>query len=467
MEDFPGIFTGVLPGTFNAANEPMRGAGPTRDAAGTNPASIRGLFTRKFIELKSDSGFCLLHGPSLVVTAACENVSLPLEWGVEGRGTVSRDSYVFIPEDYGWQSDEMRISCAKRSDKKNLVLQAEETYRAVPCGLPQTNFVGACWLSSHNPTNAADHLPRVYEEVVRYFPNCPPTTNTVVVLGWTHDENILWIRNLVQIVTGDPWDDETDHCVARVCNAAETVDLYDFLADICNPFRDDLTFQVNGQDIVGHSIPMFRYISDDDLLPTVLHVNFSYGQSAVIDRMWIVVCSSSLKAEYDLWKAANANTSWTSVLPKVYPSISLVTNTVGRVSPDPSKTYFGWKKPSRKSTFLHHDAVYEMRSAPVEIHGHQATYREDGTLIRTSIAAGTADYYHPLSFGLNASGLVREKHYRSDVLSFLRALALDGNPGVYNSRLAPTNLTRPCLHQGSNLDEYILRRPILPTGTHP
>ncbi len=71
------------------------------------------------------------------------------------------------------------------------ILQAEETYRAVPCGQPQTNFVGACWLSGHNPTNAVDHLLRVYEEVVQYFPNCPPTTNTVAVLGWTHNIAVL------------------------------------------------------------------------------------------------------------------------------------------------------------------------------------------------------------------------------------------------------------------------------------
>ena len=106
-----------------------------------------------------------------------------------------------------------------------------------------------------------------------------------------------------------------------------------------------------------------------------------------------------------------------------------------------------------------------MRSEPVGSHGHQATYREDGTLIRTTIAAGTADFNHPLSFAWD--GGVAELHRRNDVLPFLRALSLDGNPGVYNNRHVPTSVTRPCLYQGPNTDEYILRRPTLPTGTHP
>lgn len=467
MENLPGIFTGVLPGTFDTANEPMRGAGPTRDVVGTNPASIRGLFTRKSIELKSGSGFCLLHGPSLVVTAACENVSLPLEWGVEGRGTVSCDSYVFIPEDYGWQADEMRISCAKRDGKKNLVLQAEETYRAVPCGRPQTNFVGACWLSSHNPTNAEDHLPRIYEEVVRYFPNCPPTTNTVAVLGWTHNELVLWIRNLVRIVTGDPWDDETDHCIAVQFHREGTIDLLDYLADVCTPYQDNLVFSVNGRPLSGHIIDMQDHATENDLKPEVLQVSFSIGETRELDRLWIVIYANKLETDYETWKTTFASTAWTSALPAVPSSIRLSTNSSGRVSVDTSKTYPGWKSPDDISSYLHHDAVYEMRSESVGIHGHQATYRGDGSLIRTTIAAGTADYNHPLSFGMSWGNGVVERHYVNDVIPFLRAISLDGNPGVYNGRYIPKTLTRPCLYQGTNLNDYISRRPTLPTGTIP
>ena len=47
---------------------------------------------------------------------------------------------------------------------KNLILQVKKTYRAVPCGHPQTNFVGAYWLSSPNPTNAMDRLPERNDE---------------------------------------------------------------------------------------------------------------------------------------------------------------------------------------------------------------------------------------------------------------------------------------------------------------
>ncbi len=134
------------------------------------------------------------------------------------------------------------------------------------------------------------------------------------------------------------------------------------------------------------------------------------------------------------------------------------------VSIDESRSYAGWKEPSPISSYLHHDAVYEMRSEPVGIHGHQATYRADGTLIETTIAAGTADYCHPLSTHLHWPTVIQDDHYVNDVVPFLRAITLDGNPGIYNARYIPTTLTRPCLYQGSNLDTYILRRPTLPTG---
>lgn len=378
---------------------------------------------------------------------------------------MSLDSFVFSPDDYGWQSDEMRITCAKRDGKKSLVLRAEETYRAVPCGKPQTNFVGACWLSSHNPTNATDHLPHVYEEVVRYFPNCPPTTNTVAVLGWTHNTAVLWIRNLVRILTGDPWDDETDHCIALEYDAVGIIDLFDYLAEVCRPYRGGLEFQVNGRAISGHQIVMSDYETDNDLKPQVLHVGFSYNGSQTLDRMWIVLYAATLKSGYDSWKTLFPSTAWTSSLPPVHSSIGLLTNGTGRVSIDETRRYPGWNAPKPISSYLHHNAVYEMRSEPVGSHGHQATYREDGTLITQTIAAGTADHNTPLSF--TWSGGVVELHYRNDVVPFLRAVSLDGNPGIYNVRHAPTNISRPCLHQGVNTQQYILRRPILPTGTTP
>ena len=51
------------------------------------------------------------------------------------------------------------------------------------------------------------------------------------------------------------------------------------------------------------------------------------------------------------------------------------------------------------------------------------------------------------------------------MIPFLRAISLDGNPGVYNYRYAPTDITRPCIYQGPNLNKYLEKRPILPTGT--
>ena len=45
-----------------------------------------------------------------------------------------------------------------------------------------------------------------------------------------------------------------------------------------------------------------------------------------------------------------------------------------------------------------------------------------------------------------------------------RALQLDGNPVHPNSTFAPTNLTRPCMHKGVHTEQYLNKRPTLPTG---
>ena len=452
-------FAGVLVGTIQPS---VRGPAPSR---GNGPRDETGWwFRRKSIEI-SGTGYCAVHGTGLVVTAACENVSLPLEWSVPGCGTVADGGFEFVPGSHGWESASTEVVCTKRDGKSSILLQARERYDAVPCGQPRTNVVGACWLSSHDPDDPSDHEPRVEEHVVRYFPNCPPTTNVTVVAGFTHDTAILWIRNLVRIVTGDPMDDETDHCISLPFSQTGEIDLYSYLDGVCVSFRERFVFTVNGRSLTGHTIHMSDYMTDNDLKPSVLHVSFSFEGSREMDRMWIVLYSSNLKTGYDSWKTKFSGLTWTASLPPVYPNIALSTNSNGTVSLV-KQDYPGWERPHAISSFLHHDAVYEMRSESVGIHGHQATYRADGTVIETTLAAGTADYSHPLSTHAHWPTIIQDDHYVNDVVPFLRALSLDGNPGIYNKRYIPTNLTRPCLYQGTNINEYILRRPTFPSGKH-
>ena len=461
------VFSGVLPGTFAPTNaEPARAGEPRRGIIHHNPPmppSIT-MYARRANAIEGFLG-CRIHGPNPVFVADFTNPAPPFHWivnDVEFTTTTPELLCILTADTYS-------VGCFDSGGYSLLPLGTDAVFHVGQCqGANGLEVVGAGWSSTHNPTNAADHLPHIEQTVVEPFGSmCPVYTNTVLTAGWTHNTTILWIRNLVRILTGDPWDDETDHCIALQYDELGVIDLFNYLSEVCTPYRDDFVFKVNGRPIAGHTIPMSSYTTKDDLLPMVLHISFSYNGSPEMDRMWVVLYASALKAEFVIWKTRYSNTSWTATLPSVYSSIALVTNGNGQVSIDASQNYPGWGRPSPISSYLHHNAVYEMRSNPVGSHGHQATYREDGTLICTTIAAGTADFSHPLSFYISGAGFVKERHYVRDVVPFLRAVSLDGNPGVYNKRLAPTNLSRPCIYQGPNIDSYLFLRPTLPTGIHP
>ena len=82
--------------------------------------------------------------------------------------------------------------------------------------------------------------------------------------------------------------------------------------------------------------------------------------------------------------------------------------------------------------------------------------------IENPIAAGTADLAAPYYANDMLRVRTGDKHLKQDVQPFLRALQLDGNP------VLPTdinrNLNRPCIYKGSNVQQYIEKRPVLPTG---
>lgn len=442
---------------------PARRSGePLRGGRGGRKPEITFTPRRVFLFVENDS-FCSIHGPAPTVRVVAENASPPYVWTERGVSTTTQTDS-FMPSN-PYPDGHYEVSVVWPDEHETLFLQAPIRLDPITCRPGQTNFVGAGWTSTHNPTNAADHAPGVVEVDRTFGPLCPVAHDVDVRLGWTHDTAILWIRNLVRIVTGDPMDDETDHCISLPFSQTGEIDLYSYLDGVCLPYRERFVFKVNGLSLPGHTIHMSDYRTDNNLKPSVLHVSFSFGGSREMDRMWIVLYSSDLKTGYDSWKTKFSGLTWTTSLPPVYPSIALSTNGNGAVSLV-KQDYPGWERPHAISSYLHHDAVYEMRSESVGIHGHQATYRADGTVIETTLAAGTADYSHPLSTHAHWPTLIQDDHYVNDVVPFLRALSLDGNPGIYNSRYIPTNLTRPCLYQGININEYILRRPTFPTGKH-
>ena len=157
--------------------------------------------------------------------------------------------------------------------------------------------------------------------------------------------------------------------------------------------------------------------------------------------------------------------SWTNALPKPPPQLNLSTNaTTGEITatvPD-LPIYAAWSTPTKikAGKYIHHDACYEIRTEMWGEHGNQATYDAEGILITETIAAGTADYEGPY----NAWGMPggARSHRNKDVLPFIQALQMDGNPAVATpSDYAPHNLTAPCLRQGTYLEKYIECRPII------
>ncbi len=177
---------------------------------------------------------------------------------------------------------------------------------------------------------------------------------------------------------------------------------------------------------------------------------------------------------FDFWSTNEPlQQDWINLLPPPFETIQITTNSLGEVSAcDPEPNGFDWNPPEKveQSIYIHHDAVYEMRSTPVPgRHGHQATYDSNGVLIRSGIAAGTADKVSPASI-LNGS---TSAHRDSDVKPFIAAIQLDGNPvrptnmTDWFTEAVPSRLNRPCLYEGKNLRKYIECRPTLPTGTRP
>ena len=202
-----------------------------------------------------------------------------------------------------------------------------------------------------------------------------------------------------------------------------------------------------------------------DMKPTIYHIILWHREKGntedrIFDRLWVTVNSPDTQTRFNQWHTLNiANMAWTLTLPPPFASIDISGKLV---SPDPNV----WKAPKKKPTYLHHDAVYEMRSRQVTgDYGHQATYDKDGILITKTIAAGTADFVSTVnSLGMTVASW---GHLTKDVEPFIRALQLDGNPCLRNDFLAPTDLNRPCLHQGVYLNQYLGCRPVVPTGTRP
>ncbi len=273
--------------------------------------------------------------------------------------------------------------------------------------------------------------------------------------------------------------DDVDHCVGLVWSKGGSFDLKPLVGPASLPpeilvgihFHATENGSVgitDGNVLVGGVLPYGRRPGFPE--PTIRLVTMCYGpQHQMLDRLWVVINSPETYREFATWCTNNASTTWATTLPKPYSSIRLSTNSVTKavtpIDPEPGAPNL-WSEPIAHSTYLHHDAVYEMRSATdtSSAHGHQATYDAQGRLIRSGIAAGTADFRRPYMsvFGSTETFPNWTYHLEQDVKPFIRALQLDGNPVVPKDHYQ--NLNRQCLYVGAFTEAYLALRPVTPSG---
>jgi len=443
--------------TITCLTPPVRGVIPLSNGQPNVPeASIY----NKSISLSSSGYICTKHGGSIVVTATPTNASPPFVWAL-----TRTDSWIYSPEtgsNFTFKATvagTYRIKCFEKVENifEPHVAWAETKVSVGCCDDPTTNIIGAAWDSSHNPTNALDHLPYVQTNI-NSTSHCA-MTNFVFCIGFDHDK--VKTRNLVLIPTNDPQSDETDHCLGLVWEENGTVDLFSLLAPGYEPLRSSLSFQFGNE--AASTNQLWEYgARPADLAPTIRHVSLLHaGTTKPLDHLWLVVNSPMTYTNFADWKTASNNLSWTNGLPRPYDSIEITNGTPQ--DPEPGAPNL-WAAPSRINprSYMHHDAVFEMRSTPVGQHGHQATYNASGRLITKTIAAGTADFYTPMSISVQ---YFTELHRHADVRPFLRSLTLDGNPTPPRVQWKPTALVRPALYEGSYIRDYLQLRPTIPTGT--
>lgn len=258
---------------------------------------------------------------------------------------------------------------------------------------------------------------------------------------------------------------DPDHCIGLLWSEGGSLNLVAMLDPTTRQFLDKLYFTANGEECPD-GILHFDGYCPGSLKPDIYYVALHHRDiDRPLDVMWVVVNSPVAQTEFLAWASANTNTSWTATLPRPYAAIA-VTNGVATdpEPPGPDGRPGIWDAPHRidSKSYLHHNAVWEMRTTIAGDHGNQATYDENGLLIRSTIAAGTADYFGP--YGVTGRAKWSKRHRNEDVWPYIRALQLDGNPARIPDLVGiPTRITRPCLTQGFHTMTYLMLRPtILP-----
>jgi hypothetical protein len=229
------------------------------------------------------------------------------------------------------------------------------------------------------------------------------------------------------------------------------LNLIDYLEGADDPsmrvlFEDNLDWRSKGTDVNGYELNFILEPQDNEIRFFQIEV-LPKGGNQVLDRLIITVVPRSTKSEFDLWKSANQDTTWLAELPPLYSTI------VAGQEPDGNCEDSIWQSPGDTDSHYHPAADFAMRSEETPGgHGHQACYDRYRSLIWEGVSAGTADKSHPANLPPLAAN-----HRDYDVLPFIWALQLDGNPVEGTS--SNLNLNRPIAYEGAYIKEYLNLRP--------
>ena len=410
--------------------------------------------SKKLFLAVDSSGVCVEHGPNPRVWLNTTTNTLPLYASIGEETVLINDNDVDVISYFNSEAlnaNPIIVSVYKDEQYSDLkVAESITIHKSKICRPAQTNIVGACWTSSHDPNDDSDHLPGYEEVEVQFGPNCPTVTDVNAKIGFSHD--YVNTRNLPIIETSDK-KDSADHCLGLVYSE-QTIDLFNYIDWKFDRYKDDVLFVVNGE--VKNTILITENTEVDRFHPIIYYVELrNRANNAMLDHMWITLNSLATQNEFNDWYIRNSNTNWIETLPKPSPRINITTNFWDNVVcsyPNASFSDFWGDASEVGSSYLHHNASFSARSVTIPGgHGNQACYDINGNIITSTIAGGTADY---------AAGKVSSfrSHIREDVNPYLDALQLDGNPGEIDWF---NEIQRPCIYQGIYLNKYIERRPII------
>ncbi len=259
-------------------------------------------------------------------------------------------------------------------------------------------------------------------------------------------------------------DKKYDHCLGIMWGRNGEIDLMSLVHEDALPYRTNALWRINGtlQDV---SILRFQFKVPVDLEPHIYRIEIVAKEDREVwDRMFLVINHPASGTRYSRWAnkwSDEMNRAWLQELPAPYVALPTEVDSSDKLiyhDPEPDAPDI-WEVPGIPGLYYHHTSVRDMRSAGTSGgHGHQACYDETGNIVLNGVSAGTADYVKPKKTNV----LTVSRHSDEDVLPYVRALQLDGNPCEQIS--AGMDLSHALVCEGPQTKKYLICRPPIPNN---